>query len=87
MKRTKQTATETYVDRRLQIEGLLNRIQVQLKIEDTMQQADPENWGYAGDLGHVVELLTNVADFLPVCMCKRHATCSACAEDKAHGKR
>ena len=52
-----ETAMEAYKSRRVKLEQLVNDLQAMLAEHDQRQQADPNNWGYIGDLGHYIELL------------------------------
>lgn len=45
-------------------ENLLTRIQIRLHKHAKKQAQDPTNWGHNGDLGHVIEDLQKVAEFL-----------------------
>ena len=56
----KETAAEAYAERFTECKDLLGRINKQLDVHQARQQASPKNWGFAGDLGHVIEQLAYV---------------------------
>ncbi len=56
----KQTAAECYTERFAECQDLLKRIGSRLAQHQKAQAAEPANWGYAGDLGHVTEELAYV---------------------------
>ncbi len=59
-KTTKQTAAGCYADRHAECKDLLKRIGQALETHRKRQAAEPRNWGYSGDLGHVAQELANV---------------------------
>ena len=64
MARTKQTAKQTaaacYAERHAECLDLLKRIAQQLARHQQEQAAEPADWGFPGDLGHVNEELAYV---------------------------
>jgi hypothetical protein len=64
MARINQTATQTaaayYAERHAECQDLLKRIAQQLAQHQQEQAAEPADWGFAGDLGHVSEELAYV---------------------------
>jgi hypothetical protein len=57
---TKQTAAACYAERRSECQDLLKRIAQQLARHQKEQAAEPADWGFPGDLGHVNEELAYV---------------------------
>ena len=64
MQRTARTATQTatgcYAERYAEAQDLLKRIAARLADHKKRQAAEPADWGYAGDLGHITEQLAYV---------------------------
>ena len=61
---TKQTARELYDERRQDIARVMDWIELELDKHKTNAKANPKDWGYAGDLGHVREKLIQTLAFL-----------------------
>jgi hypothetical protein len=61
---TKQTATELYTERHENIVRVLDWIGLELDAHRGKAQADPKDFGYASDLGHVREKLIQTLTFL-----------------------
>jgi hypothetical protein len=61
---TKQTARELYDERRQDIARVMDWIELELDKHKTNAKANPKDWGYAGDLGHVREKLIETLAFL-----------------------
>ena len=61
---TKQTASELYDERRQDIARVMDWIEIELDKHKTNAKANPKDWGYAGDLGHVREKLIETLAFL-----------------------
>jgi hypothetical protein len=61
---TKQTAHELYDERREDIARVLDWIELELDKHQANAQANPADWGYPGDLGHVREKLVQTLAFL-----------------------
>ena len=61
---TKQTASELYDERRQDIARVMDWIELELDKHKTNAKANPKDWGYAGDLGHVREKLIETLAFL-----------------------
>lgn len=53
-----------YKEKQRQIDDLLKQLERGLKKHDKKFQKGMKNYGYIGDLGHVVEQLQEVVDFL-----------------------
>ena len=53
----KPTAAETYAQHRADIARLMDWITLEMDSHRSNAKANPENWGYAGDLGHVRQKL------------------------------
>lgn len=51
-------------ERRAQVETLLRQVQAGVDATVAGHKADPANWGYAGNLGHTIEILDSIAKFL-----------------------
>ena len=60
----KQTARELYDERREDIARVLDWIDLELDTHKTSAEANPKDWGYAGDLGHAREKLIETLAFL-----------------------
>jgi hypothetical protein len=52
-----ETASEAYKRNRAKVEQLVGDLQRMLGGHAKLQQGDPSNWGYAGDMAHYAELL------------------------------
>jgi hypothetical protein len=57
---TKQTANACYAVRVEEAQDLLKRITQQLARHQQEQAAEPADWGFPGDLGHITEELAYV---------------------------
>ena len=57
---TKQTAAACYAERHTECQDLLERIAQQLARHQKEQAAEPADWGFPGDLGHINEELAQV---------------------------
>ena len=64
MTTSNQTAAETYDQRRSDIARVLDWLDLELDRHGTDAKAKPNDWGYAGDLGHVREKLIETLAFL-----------------------
>ena len=60
----KPTARELYDERREDIARVLDWLDMELDRHRTNAKADPKNWCFAGDLGHVREKLIETLAFL-----------------------
>ena len=60
----KQTARELYTERREDIARLIDWLDLELGKHRAKAEAEPRDWGYAGDLGYVIEKLTQTLAFL-----------------------
>jgi len=60
----KKTAMQTYEDRAQDIGALMTWLQDELEVHEAKAKADPQNYGYAGDLGNVKAKLTEILAFL-----------------------
>ena len=58
------TAKEQYQQAREEINSLIQQLNELLDAKDRKVRNDTENWGHAGDIGHVKEILTNMVNFL-----------------------
>jgi len=59
-----ESASSAYVFRSKQIDRLMKSLQKKLALHKKKFASDKGNWGYAGDLEHVAELLKNADDFM-----------------------
>lgn len=57
----KQTAQTTYNQRKAEAEALLKTITAKVK---AYGKGEKIHWGHAGSLGHVIEELNNINEFL-----------------------
>lgn len=57
-----ETATQAYKRNTDQIAVHVQELLARLKTHADKQEADPRNWGFAGSLGHVSELLSELLD-------------------------
>jgi hypothetical protein len=55
-----QTAATAYTQKAATTKSLLERIAIRLSEHGTRQAAEPRDWGYVGDLGHINEELAQV---------------------------
>ena len=60
----KTTARELYHQRRREIAGLLKWLNAELDKHDQAAANEPQDYGYAGNLGHVQEKLVEIVAFL-----------------------
>jgi len=60
----KQTASDLYTQRREDIARLLDWLDLELDKHQTAATASPGDWSNAGDLGYVIEKLTQTLAFL-----------------------
>jgi len=60
----KPTARETYKQRRSDIARVLDWLDLELDRHGTDAKANPKNWGYPGDLGHIREKLIETLAFI-----------------------
>ena len=58
------TAQEQYQKFREDINLLIKQLNRLLNRKDLQADKEPDNWGHAGDLGHVKKQLINIVDFL-----------------------
>ena len=61
---TKQTPSELYDQRRETIARVMDWIELELDKHKINAKANPKDWDYAGDLGHVREKLIEALAFL-----------------------
>ncbi|MHC4250193.1 MAG: hypothetical protein ACYS9X_13775 [Planctomycetota bacterium] len=61
---SRKTAAETYAERASDIAAMLDLIGQELKAHKERAEAEPEDWGFAGDLGHVHERFREVLGFI-----------------------
>lgn len=61
---TKQTAGELYNERLEDIGRVMHWIELEIDKHKTNAEANPKDWGYPGDLGHVRERLIQTLAFL-----------------------
>jgi hypothetical protein len=60
MKNTSKTAAAAYSQNATTAQNLLKRIATRLAEHQTRQAAEPRDWGYVGDIGHINEELAQV---------------------------
>jgi len=60
----KPTARKTYEQHRQDIARVMDWIELELDKHRTNAKANPNDWGYAGDLGHVRQKLIETLAFL-----------------------
>ncbi len=53
----KQTAHDAYVDNYAEVMANIKRLQVYLETHAMKEAVDQRNWGYAGDLGRINNLV------------------------------
>ena len=59
---TEQTAKQTYDERRLQTKDKIKELNKMLRQKDAAFKTDQKNWGYAGDLGRINDLLDEIVN-------------------------
>ena len=64
MAEAKTTAAEAYRSRRLDVEKLLDMLREEVAHHAEFAATEPRDWGFAGDLGHVRDLLVEALAFL-----------------------
>jgi hypothetical protein len=74
-------AAETYRARLAEVRDLIRKLEGSLLIHERRASAQPANWGFAGDLGHIAERLREIT---PVhtdrrCDWKHPTTCGSYA--------
>lgn len=57
-----RTAAGAYAEQRERCAAALKRLERVLRADAAEQAQDPMNWGHAGSLNHVAELLEQAAD-------------------------
>lgn len=57
-------ADADYKKRSREVRQTLKNIEKRLNVHDKKQSRDPKNWGYVGNMGHIKELLEEVASFI-----------------------
>lgn len=62
-KTPRQTAEQAYAARRNDIARLLDVLQMELEAHDERAQAQPGNWGFAGNLGEIRGRLIDLVAF------------------------
>ena len=60
MTNTTKTAAAAYSQKTVNAQDLLKRIATRLADHQTRQAAEPSDWGYVGDIGHINEELAQV---------------------------
>ena len=75
------TAAETYKARLAEVRDLIRRLEGSLAIHERRAKAQPTNWGYAGDLGHIADRLRDItpSHLDRRCEWKQPTTCGAYA--------
>ena len=61
---TQRTADQAYKENTTAIETAIQHLQAGLKQHAKEQAEAPTNWGFAGDVSHVLELLKQAASFI-----------------------
>ena len=61
---TKTNAHEAYRAARERLDDRLNQINHLVRAHDAQEFRDRKNWGYTGDLNHVIATLDEVVEFL-----------------------
>jgi hypothetical protein len=64
MAERKTTAAEAYKARRSDVERLLDMLREEVAHHAEYAATEPRDWGFAGDLGHVRDLLVEALAFL-----------------------
>ena len=57
-------ADKMYKDRRKEIDGMVKTLQASLKKMDAKQKKEPTNYGYAGNLGNIIDDMKDMIQFL-----------------------
>lgn len=55
-------ADQDYKAKQAEIQKLLGELDARLKRHEKKRQTGPLNWGYNGDLGHVIEVLKDLKE-------------------------
>jgi len=63
---TERTAAKAYAARRASIDAMLAQLKSGLRAHHRSAAQRPNDWGFAGDLGRVEELLDEMFSFLGV---------------------
>ncbi len=61
---TTANAADAYRDARERLDERLNKLNHFVRIHTEGQFKDKKNWGFVGDLNHVVEILDEAIEFL-----------------------
>jgi hypothetical protein len=64
MSTEKHTAAETYTNRAQDIAAMLDWLTDELEVHAERAKAEPANWGFAGELGHVRQKVKEILAFL-----------------------
>jgi len=64
MAKQKKTAKQSYQDTREDVARLQDWIDMELDRHQTRADAEPSNWGFVGDLGHIRLLYMQALTFL-----------------------
>jgi len=64
MAERKTTAAETYRARRSDVDKLLDMLREEVAHHAEYAATEPRDWGFAGDLGHVRDVLVEALAFL-----------------------
>ena len=64
MAKKNETAAEAYTRLAVEVNGQLKTLTDALEAHRARHNANPQDWGFAGDLGHVKELIGEVLAFL-----------------------
>ncbi len=62
--RDKRTASEAYHENWMAIQDQLQKLQTGLRAHKEEQKAEPNHWGFVGDLGTVLGLIQQAAQFI-----------------------
>lgn len=57
-------ANESYHEKRMMIEIEIEVLKQKLESMDIEQKKDVNNWGYAGNCGHILEEIENLNEFM-----------------------
>ena len=55
-----KSAHDTYVERHSQVMAKIEKVKVMLETHAMREAVDQANWGFAGDLGHFDNLLSQI---------------------------
>lgn len=54
---------DLYAERQMEVQAKIEQLRIKVETHAMREAADPKNWGYNGDLGHVNQVLDELLEF------------------------